>query len=340
MQRCIELAGNGLGNVAPNPLVGAVLVFEDKIIGEGFHREFGKAHAEVNAINDAITKHGEEILHHAILYVNLEPCSHVGKTPPCTNLILEKKIPHVVIGSIDPFEKVKGSGIKKLISAGVKVTQPVLEKECRELNKRFFTFHEQQRPFILLKYAQSMDGFIAPENATEQNRWITNEHSRVLVHKWRSEEQAVMIGTNTAKQDNPFLTVREWAGKNPVRIVLDHELKLDKNLHVFDSSAPTLIYNEVKNETAQNIEFIQIDFSQNVLHQLLNSLYKKNIQSVLVEGGTKLLQSFINENLWDEARIFTGNKFLGSGIKAPLIHGKIIAEENIQNDKLIVLNPN
>ncbi len=337
MYRCIELAGNGLGNVAPNPLVGAVVVHDEKIIGEGFHQQFGKAHAEVNAINDAIEKHGEEILLHSTLYVNLEPCSHTGKTPPCTDLILEKKIPHVVIGGVDPFEKVKGAGLKKLVSAGVQVTQPVLEKECRELNRRFFTFHEKERPFILLKYAQSMDGFIASENTTEQNRWITNEYSRMLVHKWRSEEQAIMVGTNTAKIDNPALTVRDWKGKNPVRIVLDRELKLDRTLHLFDASAHTLIYNEVKSEAFQNIEFIRIDFRENILQQIINSLYQKNIQSVLVEGGAKLLQSFIRESLWDEARIFIGNKFLSSGIKAPVIHGKIISETTIIDDKLILL---
>jgi diaminohydroxyphosphoribosylaminopyrimidine deaminase/5-amino-6-(5-phosphoribosylamino)uracil reductase len=339
MQRCIELAGNGLGKVAPNPMVGAVLVHDSKIIGEGFHREFGSAHAEVNAIDEAIKKHGEEILRQCDLYVNLEPCSHFGKTPPCTNLIIQKKIQRVIIGCTDPFDQVNGVGIKKLLSEDVNVTQNFHEKECRELNKRFFTFHEKKRPYIILKYAQSQDGYISAETVTEHNRWITNEYSRMLVHKWRSEEQAVMVGTATAKNDNPLLTVREWKGKNPIRIMLDNELKVDVMHNIYDLSAPTLIYNGVKNETEKKHEFVRIDFRKPVLQQVMDSLHEKNIQSVIVEGGSKLLQSFIDENYWDEARIFTGNKFLGSGTKAPAIHGKIDSHEYIENDQLIVLKP-
>jgi len=339
MMRCIELAQNGLGHVTPNPMVGAVIVHDEKIIGEGFHGQFGEAHAEVNAINNAVAKYGEDILQRSSIYVNLEPCSHFGKTPPCTDLILKKKIPHVVIGCADPFDQVKGAGIKKLLSGGVRVIQNFCEKECRDLNKRFLTFHEKKRPYIILKYAQSLDGFIAPQTVTEQNRWITNEYSQTLVHKWRSEEQAIMIGTNTAKNDNPFLTVREWKGKNPVRIVIDRELKVDVMHNIYDLSAPTLIYNDVKNETEKKHEFVRIDFKANILHQVLSSLHEKNILSVIVEGGTKLLQSFIDENCWDEARIFTGNKFLESGIKAPGINGKIISRENIFNDTLLILKP-
>jgi diaminohydroxyphosphoribosylaminopyrimidine deaminase/5-amino-6-(5-phosphoribosylamino)uracil reductase len=339
MYRCLELAGNGLGHVAPNPMVGAVLVHNERIIGEGFHRQFGEAHAEVNAITAAIAKHGEDILRQSVLYVNLEPCSHIGKTPACTDLILEKKIPAVVIGCEDPFEKVRGEGIKKLISGGVNVMHPILEKESREINKRFMCFHEKQRPYIILKYAQSQDGFISPETLQEHNRWITNEYSRTLVHKWRSEEQAIMIGTNTAKNDNPFLTVRDWKGKNPVRIMIDNELKVDVLHNIYDLSAPTLIYNGVKNEEEKKHEFIRIDFKQNVPDQILASLHEKNIQSLIVEGGTKLLQSFIDENRWDEARIFTGNKFLEEGIKAPVIRGKVIAKETILDDKLVILKP-
>jgi diaminohydroxyphosphoribosylaminopyrimidine deaminase/5-amino-6-(5-phosphoribosylamino)uracil reductase len=339
MLRCIELAGNGMGNVAPNPLVGSLLVHDKKIIAEGFHQHFGEAHAEVYAIRNAIEKHREDILRQSTLYVNLEPCSHHGKTPPCTDLILEKKISNVVIGCADPFEKVKGEGIRKLRLAGLNVQYPVLEKDCLDLNKRFFTFHERKRPYIILKFAQSLDGFISPETITEENRWITNEYSRMLVHKWRSEEQSVMVGTTTARTDNPLLTVREWKGKNPVRIMIDNELKVDVMHNIYDQSAPTLIYNGVKNEIEKIHEFIRINFKENVLSQVLHSLHEKNIQSVLVEGGTKLLQAFMDENAWDEARIFTGNRFLKNGTKAPLIHGKIIAEENIGNDRLIVLKP-
>ncbi len=337
MLRCIELAGNGLGNVEPNPMVGSVIVYDEKIIGEGFHQEFGKAHAEVNAINDVLSKHPEEILQRSTLYVDLEPCTHFGKTPPCTDLIISKKILRVVIGTIDPFSKVNGSGIAKLKSAGIEVTTGILEKECRELNKRFFTFHEKQRPYILLKYAQSEDGFIAPEKITEENKWISNEKSRQLVHKWRSEEQAIMIGTNTARIDNPSLTVRDWKGRNPVRIIIDRELKLKATLNVFDKSASTLIYTGIKKETNGNLEFIKIDFDKNVLQQILHSLYQKNIQSVLVEGGAKLLQSFIDENLWDEARIFTGAKILEKGIKAPLLNGKVTSQEKINDDILRII---
>lgn len=337
MLRCIQLAANGLGNAAPNPLVGALIVHDGKIAGEGFHQRFGEAHAEVNAINHAIAKHGENSLQHSTLYVNLEPCSHFGKTPPCVDLIIEKGIPKVVIGTIDPFAKVNGAGIKKLGKAGVEVVHPVLENECRELNKRFFTFHEKKRPYIILKYAQSADGYIAPEKITDENKWISNEYSRQLVHKWRSEEQAIMIGTNTARIDNPFLTVREWSEKNPVRIVIDKKLKLNTKLNMFDNASSTLIYNSVKNETVNNLEFVQVDFNKTILPQILGSIYKKNIQSVIVEGGTKLLQSFINENLWDEARIITGDKIFGGGIKCPVINGKIISEGNIMNDKLLML---
>jgi diaminohydroxyphosphoribosylaminopyrimidine deaminase/5-amino-6-(5-phosphoribosylamino)uracil reductase len=339
MRRCLELATNGLGNVAPNPMVGAVLVHNEKIIGEGFHRQFGEAHAEVNALHNAIANHGEEILKQSVLYVSLEPCSHTGKTPPCADLILEKKIPSVVIGCMDPFHQVRGEGIKKLNAGGIIVTQPILEKECREVNRRFFTFHEKQRPYIILKYAQSQDGFISPETATEHNRWITNEYSRAMVHKWRSEEQSIMVGTNTARKDNPFLTVREWKGKNPVRIMIDRELKVDVLHNIYDLAATTLIYNGVKNETEKKHEFIRIDFKKNILPQILHSLHQKNIQSVIVEGGTKLLQTFIDEKCWDEARIFTGNKFLENGIKAPVIHGKVISTETILEDKLTVLKP-
>lgn len=339
MQRCIELAANGLGHVAPNPMVGAVVVHNGKIIGEGFHQQFGKEHAEVNAINQVKEKSLQELLPEAILYVNLEPCTHVGKTPPCTDLIIESKISKVVIGNVDPYEKVSGSGIKKLQEANVSVEAGVLEKECRLLNKRFFTFHEKRRPYILLKYAQSLDGFISAETTTIETRWITNEFSRQRVHQWRSEEQAILIGTNTAQSDNPSLTTRDWKGNNPLRIVLDRDLKLSGSLNLFDANAPTLIFNSNKNERKEHLEFLKIDFNENILSQVLNSLYQKNIQSVIVEGGSKLLQSFIDAKIWDEARLFIGNKFIGKGLKAPAIHGKVISEENILKDRLLIMSP-
>ncbi|MCX6291742.1 MAG: bifunctional diaminohydroxyphosphoribosylaminopyrimidine deaminase/5-amino-6-(5-phosphoribosylamino)uracil reductase RibD [Bacteroidetes bacterium] len=337
MQRCLELASNGLGKVAPNPMVGALIVHEGNIIGEGFHQQYGKAHAEVNAIMDAVSNHGEDILKHTILYVNLEPCVHFGKTPPCTDLIISQKIPKVVIGTIDPFAKINGAGIAKLENAGVEVIKNVAEKNCLELNKRFFTFHSKQRPYIILKFAVSADGFIAPEKMNAENKWISNELSRQLVHKWRSEEQAIMVGTNTVRIDNPSLTVRNWPGKNPLRITIDRELKLDSAFHLFDNSAPTLVFNNVKNEVKKNIEWVKIDFQKPVLQQVLDSLYGKNIQSVLIEGGAQLLQSFISENLWDEARIFTGHQTFGSGIKAPVIHGTMISEIRIACDRLRIM---
>jgi diaminohydroxyphosphoribosylaminopyrimidine deaminase/5-amino-6-(5-phosphoribosylamino)uracil reductase len=338
MRRCIELASNGLGTVAPNPMAGCVIVQDGKIIGEGFHRKFGEAHAEVNAINDAIKKHGEEILSRSTLYVSLEPCTHTGKTPPCADLIIKTKIPIVYIGCIDPFPQVNGKGVERLRKAGIEVHDSVLEKECRELNKRFFTFHEKNRPYIILKYAQSKDGFIAPLKSIENKQSISNDYSRKLVHKWRSEAQAIMIGTNTAVADNPFLTVRDWRGKNPLRVVIDRSLKLPTKLNIFNSDAPTLVFNEKKNERQNGIEWVAVDFGKNFLNDVLQQLYKREIQSVIVEGGAKLLQSFINENLWDEARIFIGDKWLGDGIKAPVLNGTVINEEEIVNDRLIVLN--
>ena len=341
MDRCLELALNGLGHVAPNPLVGAVVVCDDKIIGEGFHQQFGQAHAEVNAINNA-KKFIEEnkdayALERSVLYVNLEPCSHHGKTPPCVDLIIQHKISKVVIGTIDPFAKVNGEGVMKLETAGIKVVQGIREEACKELNKRFFTFHLKKRPYIIIKYAQSKDGFIAAEERNTGSPYISNEYSLKVFHKWRSEEQAIMVGTNTAVTDNPSLTVRHWKGKNPIRVVTDRALKLDKNLSIFNQEAPTLVFNEIKNESSGHVDYIKIDFSKDAPQQMMNELYKKNIQSIIIEGGTKLLQSFIDKGLWDEARIFTGNKWLGDGVKAPVLEGKIISKETILDDELIVL---
>jgi diaminohydroxyphosphoribosylaminopyrimidine deaminase / 5-amino-6-(5-phosphoribosylamino)uracil reductase len=317
--------------------VGCVIVFNNKIIGEGYHQKFGEPHAEVNAINDAIKKHGEDSLKQSTLYVSLEPCAHQGKTPPCSDLVINKKIPRVVIGCIDSFRQVNGKGIAKLQSAGVEVKTGILEKECREINQRFFTFHEKKRPFIILKYAQSKDGFLSPLSSREKIHWISNEYSRKLVHKWRSEEPAIMVGTNTALADNPQLTVRDWTGKNPVRIVIDRFLRLPSTLNIFDDATSTIIFNEGKNDKQGGIEWAAIDFQTNPLPEILHHLYLRNLQSVIVEGGVKLLQSLIDADLWDEARIFTGDQWLGEGIKAPSLKGAIIHEQQILNDHLIVL---
>jgi len=337
MQRCIFLASKALGKTAPNPLVGCVIVHENKIIGEGLHEYYGGPHAEVNAINSVKNKN---LLKKAVLYVNLEPCSHFGKTPPCTNLIVNMQIPKVVIGHSDPFEKVCGKGIEKLKNAHIDLVTGILTNECRELNKRFLTFHEKKRPYIILKWAQTFDGFISPLNKTKcQPYWISNEFQRIYAHKLRTEEQAIMIGTNTAIDDNPHLTSRLWEGKNPIRIVLDNKLRLPNHLHIFDDSTPTIIFTSKNNKktTSLNTEYIKINFENNVIPEIFNCLYKKRIQSVLVEGGRTLLQSFIDAGLWDEAYIFTGIKEFKQGIKAPVIEGHVSKELIYGTEKLSVI---
>ena len=342
MQRCIELALMGAGNTSPNPMVGSVIVYNNQIIGEGFHRKYGESHAEVNAINSVCDK---ELLKKSTIYVSLEPCSHFGKTPPCANLITKMKIPNVVIGAIDTAAHVSGKGIDILQKAGINVITGVLEKECRELNKRFFTFHEKKRPYIILKWAQTKDQFIdiiRKSNAPKQPTWITNEYSKTIVHKWRSEEQAILIGSNTAKQDNPSLTTRNWDGKNPLRIVLNRELSLSKNLNIFDSQAPTIIIGDIsqKNKAtnySNNIEIEFIDYKDDFHLQLFNILIKRNILSIIIEGGEKVLNSFIEKNLWDEARIFDGDKFFGSGVNAPKINKPIKLQLSVGSSTKLIL---
>jgi len=331
MKRCIHLALKGLGSVAPNPMVGCVIVYEGKIIGEGYHQVFGGPHAEVNAINSV---ENNELLKDSVLYVSLEPCNHHGKTPPCSDLIIKHKIPEVVIGCTDSFEKVAGKGIEKLKNTGIKVTTGVLENECRTLNKRFFTFHEKKRPYIILKWAQTQDGFISRlEQDIQNNNWITGEESKILSHQLRISEQAILIGTNTARIDNPELTARLISGKNPLRIILDKDLSLPGNLHIFDQSTPTLIINSIKNEILPNLEYIKTEW-KNVIQEILNVLYKKEITSLIIEGGAYTLNSFIAAGLWDEAMIFTGNKKFEKGIKAPQIKSKNQKTLNSGNDLL------
>ncbi len=336
MSRCIELARLGAGSVAPNPMVGCVIVCQEKIIGEGFHQKYGEAHAEVNAIH-AVSQ--PEFLKESTLYVSLEPCAHFGLTPPCSDLIVEKQIPKVVIGTIDPFSEVAGKGIEKLRKAGIEVEVGILEKECRELNKRFFTFHEKKRPFVILKWAQTLDGFIDIKRDREnfgEPTWITGDLALRLVHKIRSEEGAILVGTNTAEKDNPSLTVRHWAGNNPVRAVLDKNLRLSPALNLFDETSKTLVFNAKKNEVNSGTEWIKIDFENEIPTQILGELHHRNILSVIVEGGKQLLESFIRQNLWDEAHVFIGNKFFYNGISAPKIQGKISKSELLENDWLKV----
>jgi diaminohydroxyphosphoribosylaminopyrimidine deaminase/5-amino-6-(5-phosphoribosylamino)uracil reductase len=335
MLRCIELARNGLGNTSPNPMVGSVIVYDGIIIGEGYHRKFGEPHAEVNAINSVQNK---ELLKKSTLYVNLEPCSHYGKTPPCANLIASMEIPRVVIGSLDTAAHVSGKGLEILKNAGCNVLVGVLEDECRELNKRFFTFHEKQRPYIILKWAQTKDGFIdieRTENASVQPTWITNEYAKALVHKWRAEEQAILVGTNTAIQDNPSLTTRHWYGKNPLRIVLDENLILPDGLKLFDQNASTVIIADTKVKSLrkrklhENVGIEFVDYSSGFYTQLFKVLISKDIQSLIIEGGEKVLTSFIQNNLWDEARVFTGNKVFNKGVRAPDFSEKGIKLESL-----------
>lgn len=345
IKRCIELAKNGFGTTYPNPMVGSVIVCDGKIIGEGWHKKSGEPHAEVNAINAVKDK---SLLKKATIYVSLEPCSHFGKTPPCCDLIIKNQIPNVVIGPIDSNVKVAGNGIKKLIEAGINVTVGVLEAECKDLNKRFFTFHEKKRPYVILKWAESQDGFIAPIHRQAENEeikrkpvWITNEFSRQLVHKWRSEEQAILVGTNTVVADNPKLNVRDWPGKNPIRIVLDQNNRIPKDSHIFDNQIKTIIFSEMENvNIEEKTTFEVIDFKQNVAQQILSELHKHNIQSVIIEGGQQTLQTFIDENLWDEARIFIGNIIFENGIKAPSISLGENVKHTIGNDEILISRNN
>ena len=335
IKRCIELAKNGRGTTYPNPLVGSVIVYENKIIGEGWHKKSGEPHAEVNAINSVKDK---SLLSKSTIYVSLEPCSHFGKTPPCADLIVTYGIPNVVIGTTDPNVKVAGNGIKKLLEAGKNVIVGVLEEECQELNKRFFTFHQKKRPFIVLKWAESSNGFISPEIKLEQKPfWITNEFSRQLVHKWRSEEQAILVGTQTVIDDNPSLTVRDWAGENPIRIVIDRNNKISKESHIFDNQARTIILTatELPSEK-ENIVFEQIDFNTNSTEQIVALLYENQIQSIIIEGGRRTLQAFIDANLWDEARVFHGDCYIENGTKAPILNAIKSSKLTIKKDTLLI----
>lgn len=333
MSRCIALAQKGAGHVAPNPMVGAVLVHDGRIIGEGYHETYGQAHAEVNCIN-AVGHGDQNKISKSVLYVSLEPCAHFGKTPPCADLIIANGIPEVVIGCRDPFKEVNGKGIDKLVFAGVKVVPGVLEKECKELNKRFFTFHQQHRPFIILKWAQTADKKIAGDSSGRL--MISNEQSNRLAHKWRTEEASILVGTKTALLDNPELTARHWTGPSPVRLVVDMDLRLPTSLKVFNNRQKTIIFNTIRHEEAGHLIYYQVTQDVSIVHQVINALYQMKIQSVLVEGGARLLQSFIDEGLWDEARIITNEQLtIGKGLTAPELGSNGIKQESmIQNDTI------
>ncbi len=318
MHRCIELARLGAGKVAPNPMVGAILVHNGRIIGEGYHRQYGEAHAEVNCINN-VAADDLKLVAASTLYVSLEPCAHFGKTPPCSDLIIKNKIPKVVVGCRDPFTKVDGKGIEKLQNAGIEVVTGFLEEECKELNKRFFTSVIKKRPYIVLKWAQTANGKMAG-NSNERLR-ITNEYTNRLVHQWRTEEAAILVGTNTALLDDPSLTNRLWKGRNPVRMVLDMSLRLPDQLKIFDQQAKTILINASKQEIKNNIHYHRIEKNENIIQQIIHAAYELGLQSVFVEGGAILLQSFIDAGLWDEARVITNEKLtITGGLSAPLLN--------------------
>lgn len=346
MRRALELATLGRGSVSPNPLVGCVIVHQDagepghgpRIIGEGWHRQYGGPHAEVNAIR-SVRLEDEHLLPEATVYVTLEPCSHWGKTPPCADLLIEKQVRQVIICNPDPFPLVDGRGIEKLRAAGIAVEVGLLADEGREINRRFFTVVEKKRPHIILKWAETSDGFIG--GTTGQPVKISGDLSHRRVHRWRAEEDAIMVGTNTARLDNPRLNVRLWAGRNPTRVIVDNRLELSTALHVFDGSQPTIVYHTSPLHRGAGGEVIyqQLDSNQPFLAQLLEDLHQRRIQSLLVEGGTRLLQSFIDAGLWDEMAIFKSPLALGDGIVAPVVQGRLVATENVGDDELRWFRP-
>lgn len=330
MQRCLQLAATGIRDVAPNPMVGAVLVLGDRVIGEGFHRCYGEAHAEPNAINSVVDAH---LLRACTLYVNLEPCSHYGKTPPCAELIIRKGIPRVVIGMLDPNPLVAGRGVRMLREAGVEVKVGVLEDACRALNKRFVCYHEQHRPYVILKWAQSSDGYIDRVRScrSEKVAVISSPFTKKLVHKMRAENMSILVGTHTAMLDNPSLRTTRWSGHNPLRIVLDRTGKLPSDSKLFDGQANTLVFTE-NNDYARypNTDICCVDFStpSGLWQQIMDALYNRKIHSLIVEGGSVTLRHLLEEDLWDEIQVETSPHALGCGVAAPLFHAPLQSKEN------------
>ncbi|MFT7056675.1 MAG: diaminohydroxyphosphoribosylaminopyrimidine deaminase [Roseivirga sp.] len=328
MRRALQLAEQGRGHVSPNPMVGCVIVHNDQIIGEGYHQEYGKAHAEVNAIKSVLR---DGLLPESTCYVSLEPCAHFGRTPPCADLLVEKNIKRVVIGAMDANPLVGGKGVEILRQAGMEVTTGVLEKEAKELNVRFFTVMEKKRPYVILKWAQTADGFVARKNF--DSKWISGEQSRILVHQWRAEEDAILIGTNTAIYDDPQLNVRDWAGKSPLRLVIDKALRLPATLHLLDRSIPTIVYNLQQTEERENLTLVKLP-DDNFLEALLSDLYQRKVQSLFVEGGSQLLQSFLKAGLWDEARVFENEINFDEGIEAPKVNVGYSQRQYLKEDLL------
>ncbi len=329
MSRCIELALLGQGNVAPNPMVGAVIVHNDKIIGEGYHEQWGEAHAEVNAIANVKNK---DLLKESTIYVSLEPCAHTGKTPPCADLLVHHQFKRVVIGCLDSFSLVSGKGIERLKNAGIETLVGCLENECRTLNKHFFTFHEKKRPYIMLKWAQTTKGKIDQGLADGKVTWISAPETQTKVHAWRKNHQAILVGRNTIEQDNPTLTVRAVTGNNPIRIILDSDLKLSSSMNCFNEEAPTIVFNRLKSGRIGTVEHVQLEEMDP--QRILLALYERNIQSVLIEGGRATLQSFIGTNLWDEAKVITGQVDFKQGTDAPELNALLVDEEQFFGDTI------
>ena len=338
MKRCLELAAMGNGQVSPNPMVGCVIVKDGKIIGEGYHQHYGQSHAEVNAVNSVIKAYGDlapSLLKGATAYVSLEPCAHFGKTPPCADLLVHHQLAKVVIGNKDPFADVDGKGIAKLKTAGIEVITGVLEDECYQLNRRFFTRIKKQRPYIILKWARTANGYFAPKNTLQQ--WISGPLAKVLVHKWRSEEDAILIGKQTAIADNPQLSAREWPGSSPIRLLIDRNLEVPADAEIFNSVAKTVIFNEQKTDVINNIHYIQMEDMQYYLPQKIAfQLYLMDIQSVIIESGANILNQFITAGLWDEARVFSSASSWDTGIHSPLINGKITSVNQLGHDQLTI----
>jgi len=345
MARCLQLAENGLGTTYPNPLVGCVVVHEGRVIGEGWHRKAGEPHAEVMALESVVDK---SLLADSELYVNLEPCAHHGRTPPCADLIVRCGIPRVYIGSRDDNELVSGKGILRMRERGIQVTTGVLEESCRWLNRRFFTFHREKRPYIILKWAESADGFVFPDPESHdagRPYWISNPFSRQLVHKWRAEEQAILVGRRTVLQDDPSLTVRDFKGESLLRLVIDREGKLGADRKVFSGEAETLVFSEVSlidriecssgSALPPGASRVGLNFEQDVPEQILEHLYQLDIQSLIIEGGTFTLNAFLQKGLWDEARVFVGTSQLNRGLKAPQLDMEPIRVERIAGDRLL-----
>lgn len=335
MHRCLELAQMGAGSVSPNPMVGAVIVLDGKIVGEGYTSPYGGPHAEVNAVQQVMQKYGEKakrLIAESTFYVSLEPCAHYGKTPPCANMIAELKPLKVFIACLDPFAKVNGKGVEILREAGIEVEIGLLEKEAVWLNRRFFTRIGQFRPYVILKWAQTKDGFIGQEG---KQVWISNAASQQLVHRWRAEEDAILVGTNTAVVDNPSLTVREWQGSNPLRILLDRDLAIPLDANILNDQADTIVFNAKKTEWTANVKYIELEnyglyLPQNILYQL----YLMDVQSIIIEGGRATLQMFIDADLWDEARVFESETTLLNGIEAPQFKGQLLESKLVSNDLL------